>query len=72
MSQNQQKEKGPEIIGTTEALKIIQKIGKLSITLPTIISWTQKYNIGKKIGGRWWINKQKLIDYLKQEGKKDI
>jgi len=54
----------PELIGTSEALKIVQEIGQICVSLPTLISWIQKYNIGKMIGGRWWINKQQLTSML--------
>lgn len=57
-------------IDTTEALKIINEIAAAPVSLPTLISWAQNYKIGKKVGGRWWIDKQKLIDMLR-EGNSD-
>lgn len=32
----------------------------------TIISWIKLYNLGKKIGGRWQIDKSKFIEFLEK------
>lgn len=53
-----------DFIDTNEALKIVADIGPTPISLPTLIDWAETYKIGKKIGGRWWINKQELTDML--------
>lgn len=31
-----------------------------SVTLPTLIKWCRDYHIGKKIGGRWYVDPKKL------------
>lgn len=54
-----------ELIPTNIALQVIRDTG-LSISLTTLISWAQNYKIGKKIGGRWHINKQKLLKMLEK------
>lgn len=54
----------PEYIDTNEALSIIKNIGITPVSLPTLINWIPHYKIGKKVGGRWWIDKQKLIEML--------
>jgi len=51
-------------ITTTEALKFILENAPTPVTLVTLIAWCKKYKLGGKIGGRWWINKDKLIDFL--------
>ena len=53
-------------IDTPEAINKAEDMG-ISITLPTLIHWCQKYKIGKKIGGRWKINPTRLKWFL--EGK---
>ena len=53
-------------ISTTEALWFIEKKGAGPISLPTLINWLKTYKIGKKIGGRWQVNKAKLFKMLKK------
>lgn len=55
-----------EYIDTNKALDIIKNIGITSVSLPTLISWIQHYKIGKKVGGRWWIDKLKLTEMLQK------
>ena len=57
-------------IRTKEALEIVNDKGVVPVSLPTLISWIRIYKIGKKVGGRWWIDKQKLIEML-TEGNPD-
>ena len=58
------------LISTNSALSIIAEKAVVSISLPTLINWAQTYKIGKKVGGRWWIDEKKLIIMLK-EGNPD-
>lgn len=51
-------------IDTNTALIIIKNTGISQVSLPTLISWIRTYKIGKKVGGRWQIDKQKLIEML--------
>lgn len=56
----------PEYIDTNAALDIIKNGGISPVSLPTLINWIRNYKIGKKIGGRWRVNKQKLIEMLQK------
>jgi len=59
-----------KFITTPEALKIIRQIiGRDIITLPTLIAWIKKYNLGRKIGSRWFINETTFIKYLETNEK---
>lgn len=57
-------------IRTKEALEIVNDKGVAPVSLPTLISWIRTYKIGKKVGGRWWIDKQKLVKML-QDGNSE-
>ncbi|MFW9871915.1 MAG: helix-turn-helix domain-containing protein [Candidatus Thorarchaeota archaeon] len=48
-----------ECITSVEASKLT------GISRPTITSWCERYKIGKKIGGRWYVNPDKLNLLLK-------
>lgn len=52
------------LIPTSEALEIVKTRGIAPISLPTIINWARAYKIGKKVGGKFYIDKRKLIDML--------
>lgn len=54
------------LIDTNEGLKIVFNKGVAPISLPTLINWIQAYKIGKKIGGRWWVDKEKLTAMLEK------
>jgi len=57
-----------QLIGTAEALNFVkQETGGVVITLPTLISWIKKYGLGRKIGARWYINKNVLAEYLEEK-----
>ncbi len=55
-----------EYLTVPQAMKIVQEKG-FGATKPTIIPWIEKYQIGKKIGGRWYVSKRRL--HLILEGK---
>jgi hypothetical protein len=55
-----------EYVDTNEALDIIKNEGTSPVSLPTLINWIRNYKIGKKVGGRWRVNKQKLIEMLRE------
>jgi hypothetical protein len=60
--------KETQVMGTTEALKFIEKeTGGVVITLPTLISWIKKYALGRKIGARWYVDKNAFTEYLKEK-----
>lgn len=54
-------------ISVTEALAITDEIGH-SVTRPTMITWIkdkERYpNLGKKVGGRWRVDRNALMFYL--------
>jgi hypothetical protein len=53
-------------ISVTEAVRIAEVIGH-PVSRVTIISWTKQFpNMGKKVGGRWRIDKDALIFYLNE------
>jgi len=58
-------DKKTNYITTAEAMQIASEKG-VSVTLPTIINWCDKYSIGKKIFGRWQVDKDKLLFYLER------
>lgn len=53
-----------EYISTNEAIGLIFQAGFGCVSNQTIISWVTKHNLGRKIGGRWKIDKAKLTNYL--------
>ena len=55
-------------ITTREARRIIQVTG-FHISLTSLIEWCNKHNLGVKIGGRWYVDKDKLNRFLKKEIK---
>jgi hypothetical protein len=55
------------IITTSKAIEIARQHGRI-VTRAGVIYWCNKYSMGKKIFGRWHINKKILIEYL--EGNK--
>lgn len=55
-----------EYIDTVQALDLMEQQG-ITVTLPTLINWVRKYNLGSQHGGRkgkWYINKKKLLQHL--------
>lgn len=59
------------LIDTNEALRIVFDKGVVPISLPTLINWIQAYKIGKKVGGRWWVDKDKLVSMLEKGNPPD-
>ena len=50
---------------TKEALELIADIAPARVSLVTLITWCRKYRIGTKVGGRWWVDHDKLMKFLK-------
>ena len=65
------KQLNESFIDTNEALRIVLDKGVVPISLPTIINWIQTYGIGKKVGGRWWVDKEKLTEMLEKGNPPD-
>lgn len=61
------KQKKIVTINTTEALDIIRKHqGLEKTTLPSLILWCKRYDMGSKFIGRWRIDKEKLLTFLEK------
>jgi len=43
-----------------ECITAPQAAKATSFSKPTIIEWCRKYHIGMKVGGRWYVNVDKL------------
>ena len=60
--------KEPTIFITTiEAREIVKEKTELDITKVTMLTWINKYKLGRKIGGRYQVNKQQLLEFLNHE-----
>jgi hypothetical protein len=59
----------PKMIGTPEARDMIERLMG-PVTLPTVIGWCKQYNLGVKIGGRWYLYEDRLQQFLEQ-GKEE-
>jgi len=55
-----------DFINTNQAMKIIRE-HDIACTRPSLLSWVEKYHLGKKIAGRWYIDKKRLYKFLKGE-----
>lgn len=53
-------------INTNQMMEIVTQYG-ISCTRTSLLTWINKYKLGKKIGGRWYIDKRRLRVFL--EGK---
>ena len=56
-----------KMIGTPEARVLIDESGVGGVTLPTVINWCKQYGLGVKIGGRWYLYEDRLIEFLNKE-----
>ena len=54
-----------ETIDVTSAVDLVRSTVGFDVTRVTIITWVKKYGLGKKLGGRFRIDKIKLMDFLK-------
>jgi len=57
-------EKKDEFISSSEAIKLYQDNGLGKISWFAIRDWTIRYSLGKKLAGRWKINKQKFLNFI--------
>ncbi|PZV33380.1 helix-turn-helix domain-containing protein [Mesorhizobium kowhaii] len=53
----------PETLAPKEAAHLAKR------SESTIIRWCDTYEIGKQVGGRYFISKQKLMDHLDRLGR---
>ena len=56
--------KEPTYITVTQAMEIHEQVGYGSIHIATMRQWASKYSFGRKVGGKWYINKVKLENFL--------
>jgi hypothetical protein len=56
-------------ITTTQALKIILEEAPAPVTLVTLITWCQKYGLGYKMGGRWFIHEVFLREFIRDSNQ---
>lgn len=50
-------------ISATKAIKIAEENG-VKLTRTTLIVWLEKYDLGKKIAGRWYVNHEKFVKFV--------
>jgi hypothetical protein len=48
-----------------DSITVSQAVKATGITRMTIITWCKKYEVGIKVGGRWYINPDKLALLLR-------
>jgi hypothetical protein len=61
------------LIDTAQALDLVEKKTGIKITLPTMISWVKKNNLGSQPYGKrglWYVDRNKLLNHLKSLRKK--
>ncbi|MDD5006862.1 MAG: hypothetical protein PHC68_00500 [Syntrophorhabdaceae bacterium] len=51
-------------IPTYEAVDIVHKKGYGNFTVATMRNWSRRYKIGKKIGGRFFIDRRALMKLM--------
>lgn len=49
-----------------EALILYEQLGFGKVSISTIRLLIKKENLGKKVGGKWFINKDKFIKFLRE------
>jgi len=52
-----------KFIKVTEALKLATR-EDINISRTTMLTWFHRHNLGKIVGGLYWINRKKLINLL--------
>lgn len=55
--------KKKDTLTTREALVLLEKEG-YKISLTTVITWVRINNLGYKMGGRWYLNKIKFLQFI--------
>lgn len=54
----------------TEAKAMFEQMGFGTISIVSIRTWTEKYELGRRIGGRWHIDYELFMDFLKRGARK--
>ncbi len=52
------------LVNTNSALLMFEKFNLTPPSRATLIKWLRKYKMGKKLAGRWLIDKEKLKKFL--------
>ncbi len=50
-----------EWLTTYDAIEIVHKKGYGNFTMATMRNWIRRYSIGKKVGGRYFVNRKELM-----------
>lgn len=66
MLKKKNKSPGQIYINTAQALILIEEEMGWSVTLPTLIAWLSKNKLGRKIGGRWQVDRNALTEYMRK------
>jgi len=48
-----------------EAHDLILESG-IERSIQTVYTWIEKYGLGKRIGGRWGVDREKLVKFIKE------
>lgn len=56
----------PEHIDTNYATKLVKDTCNMSVTKKTLLTWLVQYQMGRKIGGRWIVYREKFMKFLKE------
>ena len=59
-----------QLIDANTALLLVKEICDLTVTRKTLLIWLKKNDLGRKIGGRWLVYRDKFTSYLNGESKK--
>lgn len=57
-----------KLITVIQCIELLAE-NQISASKPTIIAWIKKYNLGKQIGCRWFLYKDKVIDFIAKGDK---
>jgi len=60
----------PTYITIPEAVKLYKQSGFRTVVETTMRNWAKRYGFGLKLGGKWWIDKEKFEQFL-QKGNQD-
>ena len=55
-------------IDTNRAIEIVKTQG-MHCTRTSLLTWIERYGLGKKVGGRWYVDEQCLREFLKGKGE---
>uniref|UniRef100_A0A6M3IL97 Uncharacterized protein n=1 Tax=viral metagenome TaxID=1070528 RepID=A0A6M3IL97_9ZZZZ len=66
ITRNEKQKELPVVITIKQAHEVAKELG-FDRTIPTIIAWVKKYQLGYRVGGSWQVQTEKFISYLKGE-----